>query len=140
SFTKLAKRKPRDPDVAAIYARTVAFLQDYSEDTIPIYAAGHEAKPSDRDILHAYTRALLLEPKTDDTAKAIYEKAAATFPEPALIEYALGRCALAKKDYDEAGQRIRAALRGGVTSQALYNSLCEVYLETKNTSAKALPI
>ncbi len=139
-YRLLLNRVPRNNQVAYALARVHLALQDYSAETLDVYAQAHEARPDDANILTAYARALLLEPKTDATAAAIYTKALPTFPEPALLEYGLGRHFLAAGNHEEAGKRLRSALRGGVSTDALYSALCDVYLATSSHTAKALPV
>ncbi|CAN5213153.1 hypothetical protein BH09SUM1_BH09SUM1_08170 [soil metagenome] len=139
-YAKLITKLPENSAVALALGRVYVAQRDFSEETIAIYERAHVAAPGEQDLLHAYARALMLEPKTGAAAAKIYEAAIPTFPEPHLLEYALGRCDLEAGNYEEAGKRLRSALRGGVTSDALYRSLCEVYLKTGNFTAKALPV
>jgi tetratricopeptide (TPR) repeat protein len=139
-YAKLVLRAGRNPKVPIAYARVLIAQHDYSHESLPIYAKAHALAPGDQEILHAYARALLLEPQTTAEAGRVYEQAMPSFPEPHLLEYGLGRVALAGGQYEEAGKRLRAALRGGVTTPALYRALCETYIKTRNFTAKALPV
>ena len=139
-YTRLFARQPRNRKVSLALARVCMAQRDFSEETLDIYRKAHAAIPDDRDILHSFARGLLLEPKTTPEAADVYRRTLETFPEPASLEYALGRCLLAEKQYEEAGKRFRAALRGGVATEQLYHSLCEVYLRTRHFTAKALPV
>ena len=139
-YLKLLEKAPKNPKIAIAVGRVLIAQRDYSEETLALYQRAHEALPGDQEILHSYARALLLEPKTTAEAGAVYEKTLPSFPEPQLLEYGLGRVSLAAGSYEEAGKRLRAALRGGVTSPALYRALCETYIQTRNFTAKALPV
>jgi tetratricopeptide (TPR) repeat protein len=140
AYQQLLARTPRNAKATVALAKVCVAQRDYSEATLSIYQRGHEAAPDDQEILHSYVRALLLEPKVTAEAGRVYEKALSGFPEPALIEYGLGRVALQAGNFEEAGKRLRSALRGGMTTDALYRALTDTYMRTGNYTAKALPV
>jgi tetratricopeptide (TPR) repeat protein len=140
-YALLHQRQPRNDAVAIALARVCIAQRDHGPDTLAIYARAWSKAPGDTEILHHYTRALLAGPATTPEAMAVYEAAiAAGFPDPHLAEYGIGCCLLAAGKLEEAGKRLRSALRGGVSLDGLYHALCEVYLRTGNHTAKALPI
>ncbi len=139
-YARLLAKRPRNSRVAYALARVLIAQHDFSEETLEVYRKAYAAHPEDAEVLAAFARALLLEPKTDEEAEQIYERAMPSFPEPALLEYGIGRCLMAGGNYEEAGKRLRSALRGGVATEPLYGALCDVYLQTGNVTAKALPV
>lgn len=139
-YERLHAKSPRNGKVAYALAKVCIAQREYSEECLAIYRKAYAFNNSDQELLHSYTRALLLEPKTNSEAAEVYKAALPSFPEPQLLEYGLGRCHLAHGEYEEAGRRLRSALRGGIATDSLYAALSEVYLKTKNYSAKALPV
>lgn len=135
-------KTPKDTRVATALARVLITLKEYSPEYRKVLSQAWNANRGDKAILHAFTRALLAAgPETGDEALTVYNEALASeFPEPQLVEYGVGRCMMARGDHEEAGKRLRSALRGGLTTNNLYSALCDVYLETDNTTAKALPV
>ncbi len=140
SYEALLAKAPRKDKVAIPLSQVYMAQRDYSGSTLEVFQLAWNAMPNDTKLTHAYARALLIEPKTTDEAAKVYQQAIQSFPEPQLLEYGLGRYHLARKEYEEAGKRLRAALRGGFATNDVYNSLCEVYLETGNYTSKALPV
>ncbi|MDX2175520.1 MAG: protein kinase [Candidatus Sumerlaeia bacterium] len=140
AYEDLLRRYPSEAGVAVPLAGIYLALADFSAETRVVYRAAHKAKPDDPALLHGMVRSLLLEPVVDADAEAAYARALETFPEPELLEYGLGMCAMAKKDYEGAAKRLRAALRNGLATDRVYAALCDVYLATNNTSAKAHPV
>ncbi len=139
-YSKLVKKAPKNRRFALELAQVYQAQKNYSEETVEIYKKAYDAAPEDREIMNSYARALLREPKTDSEAKNVYINALPNFPEPAYLEYGIGRCLIQEQDFEEAAKHLRSALRGGVATEPLYQALCEVYLKTNNTSAKALPV
>lgn len=139
-YMRYLTKRPKRNSIAVSLAGIMILQRDYSEETLDVYSKAYHFNLDNKEILHAYARALLLDPTTTEEAEGLYRKALGSFPEPALLEYGIGRCLLDRQDYDEAGKNFRSALRGGVATEALYHALCEVYLKTQNYSAKALPV
>ncbi|MCC5876049.1 MAG: protein kinase, partial [Candidatus Sumerlaeia bacterium] len=141
-YVLLHGKLPKDSRVATALARVLISQREFSAEYSNVLSQAWQANQGDRDILHAYTRSLLAAgPNDGEEALNVYNQALASeFPEPQLVEYGIGRCMIAKGDYEEAGKRLRSALRGGLTTNELYSALCDVYMNTGNTSAKALPV
>ncbi len=139
-YRMLAARQPRNPQVAIDLARASIAQRDFTEGAQDVYRKAVAAKPDDADLLQAFARSLLATPTTTHEAATVYERALPTYPEPHWLEYAIGLCKFEEGKFEEAGKRLRAALRGGVDSENLYRVLCDVYLKTKSFSAKSLPV
>ncbi len=140
-YEKLRTKMPKTPRIVATLAMVYVSKGNTEEKTIEVYQKALEQEPDKQNILHAYARALIRAEKTDAEAVEIYTKALkSNFPEPALMEYGLGMCHKASGKLEEAGKCLRAALRGGLTSNNVYSALCDIYLTTNNRSAKTLPV
>ncbi len=139
-FEKLLSLEPANPRVFSPLAQVYIAEGDFGERALPVYEKAFALAREDKQLLHAYARALLRKPETSPNAEKIYAEAIPTFPEPALLEYGIGCCHYARGEYDAAGKRLRAAIRGGHTTDDVYNVLTDVYLRTKNFGAKSLPV
>jgi len=139
-YEKLYHILPNDPKIFVPLAHVYMAEANFSAAALPVLGRTWELSPDNKQLLHAYTRALLLKPETNAAAEKVYHEAITTFPEPQLIEYGLGACYLAKDDYEQAAKRLRAAIRGGLTTDEVFGALTDVYLRTKTFTAKALPV
>lgn len=139
-YERVRAREPRNPRINTALAQVYIAQENYGAATLPIYQSACESNPGNTDLLHAYARALASVPETGDEAMEVYEKAIPTSPEPGLMEYALGCCAKARKNWEEAAKRLRSALRAGYEEERVYAALCDVYLATNFRQAKAVPV
>ncbi|MBX3728967.1 MAG: protein kinase [Candidatus Sumerlaeia bacterium] len=139
-YERLLARKPRSQKIVATLAMVYMSNKNFDARTIDIYRRTHEKDPENPNLLHCYARALLQGEKRDAQARAVFEAALKSFPEPQVLEYAIGMCHKEAGNFDEAAKRLRAALRAGLTANHVYAALCDVYLETNNRTAKALPV
>ncbi|MEQ8818993.1 MAG: protein kinase [Sumerlaeia bacterium] len=140
-YEKLYSKVPKNDKVAESLATVYVSQRYHAAESVPVYGRVYEKDPEAKAILHAYARSLMQAGKIDSKAQDIYEKALRSdFSEPPVLEYAIGLCLKGQGDFQGAGKRLRAALRGGYTRDEAYNALCDVYLATGNTSAKALPV
>lgn len=139
-FHLLVQKSPGNTKAIIALARTCLAQGDFSPSSEDIYADASRLLPTDQELLNAHARSLSATPRTTREAAAVYERALPGFPEPQILEYALGLCKLQQGDFEEAGRRFRAALRGGLTSDGLYSALCDVYLRTRAFTAKSLPV
>ncbi len=140
ALERLRERKPDDPRVAAALAYVAIHLEDYSRQLLPVFRDACEARPEDRKLLHGLARCHLHAGDRTPEGAEVYEKALPDFPDAPRLEYQAGLCEMERANWEEAGRRFRAALKGGLNSDALYRSLCDVYLRTRNYTARTLPV
>ncbi|MEO8377861.1 MAG: tetratricopeptide repeat protein, partial [Candidatus Sumerlaeota bacterium] len=140
AFAQLAAKSPDDPAIVVPRAKIAIARGSFNARSEEIFRSALRVAPGEIDILNALARTYVTANKADAEAMDVYTRALPSYPEPQSLEYAMGLALLKSGQYDQAGKRLRAALRGGVQSEELYRSLCDVYLNTKNFTAKSLPV
>ncbi|MCC6547128.1 protein kinase [Candidatus Sumerlaeota bacterium] len=140
AFAQLAARTPNDPAIVVPRAKIAIARGAQDAQVEQIFHDALKAAPHDTDILNALARRYLATNRRDQDAVDVFTRALPSYPEPQWLEYALASAAMETGHHEEAGKRFRAALRGGVQSEELYRSLCDVYLKTKSHGAKSLPV
>ena len=140
AFAKLAQTRRDDPTIVVPRARIAMARGGFNAQAEEIFRDALKVAPGDTEILNALARGYLSTQRSDAEAVDVFTRALPGYPEPQALEFALGTAALKAEHYEEAGKRLRAALRGGLQSEELYRSLCDVYLKTKSHNAKSLPV
>ncbi len=139
-YEKVREQEPKNPKINTALAQVYIAQKNYGSSSLPIYQAASKSNPDAADLLHAFAHALAQVPETNDDAMQVYQKAVVNSPEPELMEYALGCCHAARKEWNDAAKHLRAALRGGYQDDRVYASLCDVYLALDYRQAKAVPV